>query len=204
MHKLNSASTIRSYAAAICSALLITIIGAPHASAAQHQESSQLRNILRSSDPATAIAKLSPAAQAALKAEFASLTPGTPVVVGGAVAQVAAASTAATSGCWYKYLYQPFYNAGVHEADLWMQLHWCGNGTSITSYSISNTGGTAYNGFSYDGVINHGYRNMGWEVRAYTQYKLHLGPLSFYPCLQIRGGASGLYSIKNSSACSLN
>ena len=79
-----------------------------------------------------------------------------------------------------------------------MQLNWCASNGRITSANISNVGGNATI-ISYDGNTK-GQTNVGWEVRGVTthKYSFYLGSVT--KCMQIRGGASGLYS--RSISCS--
>ncbi len=76
-----------------------------------------------------------------------------------------------------------------------MQLNWCGDGSSVTSYWVSNIGGNGSGGFSYNGYSGPYMLDVGWEVRAAVQYNFSIGPVPANPCMQIRGGASGLYSV---------
>lgn len=114
----------------------------------------------------------------------------------------ATVSTSSTSGCWYEYIYQEWYDYGFHSGNTWMQLNWCGSGGSITSWSTSNVGGQGLGGVSYDGVVGKGHLNVGWEVRVYREFKFDLYGFVANPCMQIRGGATGLYSYQQS--CNLS
>ena len=73
-------------------------------------------------------------------------------------------------------------------------MNWCGNGSSITSYSRTNTGSTGVNGYHDDGVRNWFPDNVGWEARYAVEWEFDGGGAYAYPCVQIRGGASGKYS----------
>jgi hypothetical protein len=56
-------------------------------------------------------------------------------------------------------------------AHTWMTLNWCSNGSSISSYSLGATGGTAsFPGLSYDGIEGKGSLNVGWEIRYYAEF----------------------------------
>jgi hypothetical protein len=118
---------------------------------------------------------------------------------GGPVAGTRALATG--TGCWWHYQFDSWSDLGEHEGDTWMQLNWCAQNSKITSYYISNTGGRGAL-FNYDGKVSHGYLNVGWEVRAYQEFKFNFFMQNFYPCMQIRGGATGLYSTRRS--CNLS
>lgn len=105
---------------------------------------------------------------------------------------------AAASGCWYKYWFLSWYDLGVHTGDTWMQLNWCGSGGNISSWSVTNVGGRGDNGNSYNGVSSKGSRNVGWEIRAFRGFDFDYFGWHAYPCMQIRGGATGLYSTRKS------
>lgn len=104
------------------------------------------------------------------------------------------AVTTMDAGCWYVYLYQDWYDIGYYEGSTWMQLNWCSDGYNITSYYADNIGGAGANGFSYNGSNGPYFLDVGWEVRAAAQYNFTVGPVPANPCMQIRGGATGLYS----------
>lgn len=105
---------------------------------------------------------------------------------------------AAAGGCWSHYQYDAWSDLGYTEGYTWEQLNWCSNGSSITSYSRPGnlTGGQGQNGVAYQGVVAGPYVNVGWEIRAAVEFKfvvLNTGVI-LQPCMQIRGGATGLYS----------
>lgn len=106
---------------------------------------------------------------------------------------------AATSGCWYHYYYTNWTLWGMNTASSWMQLNWCGSGGRVTSYSVSNVGGAAtvlaYNGNGTSKL------SVGWEARAVTTHNFSFWLGSITKCMQIRGGATGLYS--RSVSCSM-
>ena len=81
-----------------------------------------------------------------------------------------------------------------------MQLNWCGSNGRITSSSFSNVGGAATI-ISYDGNTRS-KRDVGWEVRGLTTHKFSFYLGSVTKCMQIRGGATGLYS--RSISCNLD
>jgi hypothetical protein len=91
----------------------------------------------------------------------------------------------------------------VIDGHAWHTLIWCANTLTkrITSYSLGAVGAQSdVPGLFYDGVSGSGFYNVGWEVRSYVQYKWHVGwgiVFEDYACSQIRGGATGLYSYRN-------
>lgn len=101
-------------------------------------------------------------------------------------------------GCWWKYADWGWSNLGVTEGYTWMQLNWCSNGPSITSWHVSNVGGQGQNGVSYEGYKGPYSLNAGWEIRAAIQYAFNFHFFTANPCLQIRGGHTGLYSVLGS------
>lgn len=109
----------------------------------------------------------------------------------------------ASSKCWYKYDYHKWHDFGVHDGDTWMQLNWCSSGGRITTYNVNNIGGKAtVGGLSYNGHSSPNELNVGWEVRASVAFNFSVTWDHVYPCMQIRGGASGLYSTQ--TTCNLN
>ena len=73
----------------------------------------------------------------------------------------------------------------------------------ITSWSVPLYGGRGASGNSYDGVAGRGALNVGWEVRQYVEFTFNYAWVHAYPCEQIRGGATGLYSVRTNS-CNLS
>ncbi|NEA35743.1 hypothetical protein [Streptomyces sp. SID13031] len=104
-------------------------------------------------------------------------------------------STAA-GGCWYVYKYHDWYDVWIKTGSTWMTATWCSNGSTITSYNLSGQGGQGYKGIKYEGLGSKYVHNVGWEVRQAQQFKFNLGWANFNPCMQIRGGATGLYSFQ--------
>jgi len=86
-----------------------------------------------------------------------------------------------------------------------MQLNWCGSGGRITSWSQSNVGCAGYHGASC-AVSSKAERNVVWEIRSSRYYNANFFGFSNTICMQIRGGATGLYSTRSSnhSTCSLS
>lgn len=113
----------------------------------------------------------------------------------------------AASGCWTHYQYDQWSDLGFTEGYTWEQLNWCGNGSTVTSYSRPGnlTGGQGQNGVAYVKILLDRLNlNVGWEVRSAVEFEfkvLNTGVL-LQPCMQIRGGASGLYSALRT--CNLN
>lgn len=97
--------------------------------------------------------------------------------------------------------------AGNTVYTTWQGLHWCSNGSSVTSFYVFDRGGeTSTPGWSYQGNGGAGSWNVSWEVRQYTQQKFTFGigayGYSTTPCTQVRGGATGLYSSR--ASCNLS
>ncbi|KGN29729.1 hypothetical protein N802_11585 [Knoellia sinensis KCTC 19936] len=108
---------------------------------------------------------------------------------------------ALAGGCWYKYHYKEWYDGPFHTGNTWMQANWCSNGSSITSYSLTNRGGQGLRGIAYKGLGGKYVSNVGWEVRQAQQFNFGIGWASAQPCMQNRGGRTGLYSYR--SSCNL-
>ena len=102
------------------------------------------------------------------------------------------AAAAAVAGCWSHYYYTDWSLLGTRPAASWMQLNWCGSNGKITDSSFSNVGGNS-TGLGYDGNTR-GKTNVGWEVRGVTTHEFSFYLVSVTKCMQVRGGASGLYS----------
>jgi hypothetical protein len=101
-----------------------------------------------------------------------------------------------TAGCWSQYKYYKWYDAGSNTGDTWMTAHWCANASGITSSSLSGRGGQGYLGIRYVGLGGKYVRNVGWEVRQAQTFKFSIAWASANPCMQIRGGKTGLYSFR--------
>lgn len=107
----------------------------------------------------------------------------------------------AAGGCWYRYHYRSVYDMFIHTGNVWMQLNWCSDGSRVTSSYVSNAGGQGLKGFNYAGSTKY-YLNVSWEVRAAVVFRFTLGFVAGNPCSQVRGGASGMASVR--STCDLN
>lgn len=177
-----------------------------------------VHSVFASSNPEVAISALSAPEMALFIDSFSHLTsdsyvtPNLPTSSSngglGLVAPATLTSTRAvvipmaTAGCWYHYEFKSWYDFGIHTGDTWMQLNWCSNGSTITSYYPSNLGGSGDSGVSYDGITGYYQNNLGWEVRYAVGYRFHIGLAVANPCMQIRGGATGFYSYL--SSCNLS
>lgn len=153
------------------------------------------------------------ASAASPAAAYKALTPAQHAVMDAAVMPVKvelartglqpSAIRLAQSGCWDAYArYNYKAAAGNTVYTAWQGLTWCGSGGRITSYHVFDRGGeTSTPGWSYTGHGGSGSRNVGWEVRQYTQEKFTfgIGQYGFTQtrCLQVRGGATGLYSTRS-------
>ena len=105
------------------------------------------------------------------------------------------ALSAAAAGCWTKYWYSEYtmLSKSVGWADI--DTSWCGSGGRITSHNKNADGGGWV--WTYQGNTL-GARDLGWEVRMRASHRWTLGLLGTTNCLQVRGGATGLYSTTRS------
>ncbi|MFI9719635.1 hypothetical protein ACIHFE_08255 [Streptomyces sp. NPDC052396] len=157
------------------------------------------KQVFSSANPSRAYARLS----AADKAAFDGVEK--PVSVNRTVRT--AAIRPMSGGCWDEWVRYDFRAAAGNTVyTAWQGLNWCSNGSGITGYHVYDRGGeTSTPGWSFQGDNGQGSRNVGWEVRQYTKEKFTFGIGSYgysaNTCVQIRGGATGLYS--SSASCSL-
>jgi hypothetical protein len=170
------------------------------ATSAQAADKSTVAGVTGARNPAAAFLSLSSADRAQFREAVANTAGGT-ISGGGGTTQPGRIANA--GGCWYWYQYMVWKSPPGYEADTWMQLDWCSNGRTITGFRTSNWGGsTARSDFlHYDGVQGRAFLNVGWEVRSMVEFHYNYYSLNWYPCEQIRGGATGLYSVGRS--CSL-
>lgn len=153
-------------------------------------------------DAAVAFAALSADQQAVFAARLANWTSkevgSGPVVKRAPTTQERAeAGPTALTACWSQYKYYKWYDAGLNTGDTWMTANWCSNSSRITSYSLSGRGGQGIAGIRYLGLGGTYVRNVGWEVRQGQQFRFSIAGAHFNPCMQIRGGRTGLYSFRN-------
>lgn len=197
-------------------------MAAPMASAAGHQSGAQIAaKVLHAKSPQAAFKALSTAdkiaygqaekpVQAFGGVEIKSVSPTqAKSQKAHALGEFTAANMRPDSGgCWNAYAHYGWKAAAGNTVyTAWQTLGWCSNGSNVTSYWIINRGGeTSTPGWSYQGDNGQGAWNVGWEVRQYTQEKFTFGIGSYgystSPCVQVRGGATGLYS--SQASCSLN
>ncbi|MGC4936735.1 hypothetical protein [Kribbella sp. DT2] len=102
----------------------------------------------------------------------------------------------AASGCWTQYQYHTWKDLGIKTGVTWMTANWCSNGSRITSYNIAQPGGQGYKGIKYNGTGQKFINNVGWEVRQAQQFNFSVVWATAQPCMQIRGGATGLHSYR--------
>lgn len=171
--------------------------GMTTAKASESDAEHLFRSVIASTDPAGAYAELTPkqktVLQNGLRASIEVVPDASRVSTGSTTALVAA------GGCWSDYEHSNVKGFGITIGEIWTQLNWCGNGTSVTSYNISPKGCIGKLGFSCSSGSAQ-FRNLGWEVRSIVPYTFKLKDLSSSVCGQIRGGASGLYSTRISCA----
>ena len=205
--RLAKTAAVLAVAAAVAVAPAAAAATSPGSSAAEVTAS-----VMYSSDPHAAFVALNKADRATFLAAFANQTSVTVIDRGGpyvpSTAERAkmqsgpapAAITPAVSGCWYRYWYKSWYDIGIHDGDSWMQLNWCSSSSRITSWSQSNVGCAGHFGATCK-VGGRADLNVGWEVRSTRYYQANFFGFNNTFCMQIRGGATGLYS-ENSSASS--
>jgi hypothetical protein len=129
-------------------------------------------------------------------AQRSAMTP-TSVEKAAALARTFGAQSVSAGGCWYQYWYVTWKDFSfISTGHTWMQLNWCSNGRTITSWSMPIADGAGDHGNAYHGVNSRNALNVGWEVRQYAKFDFSYGPIHAYPCMQIRGGATGLYSTR--------
>jgi hypothetical protein len=204
---------VGSFATAI---LMLTCGFAVPASASAVSPASITASVMYSSDPRAAFLALSAPDRAMFLDAFEHQNSVTVVSRGGSYtptaneratmtttatpAALAATAKTVSSGCWYHYWYKSWSDLGIHDGDSWLQLNWCASGGRITSWSQTNYGCAGHHGASCS-VQGRADLNVGWEVRSSRYYKADFFGFSNTFCMQIRGGATGLYS-QNSSASS--
>jgi hypothetical protein len=180
----------------VVSALAALLLAAP-AQAEDTVTSEQLAlEVYLSSDPAATLASLDKGEVALLAArvsEWTAVVVETEPVKRVPTAQEKTALAAvAGAGCYsYRRIYD-WYDLGVHTGQTWMTANWCGNNFGITSYSLTNRGGVGFNGVSYQGLGATSVNNVGWEVRQAQVFKFGFAWANANPCMQIRGGKTGL------------
>jgi len=181
----------------VVSALAALLLAAP-AQAEDTVTSERLAlEVYLSADPAATIAKLDKDEVAMLAARVSEWTAveseSEPVKrLPTAQQKTLRGPAAEVSTCWQYRKYYDWYDLGVNTGQTWMTANWCGNSNGITSYSLTNRGGVGFNGVSYQGLGNYSVNNVGWEVRQAQVFKFSFGWANANPCMQIRGGKSGL------------
>lgn len=166
-----------------------------------------VRQVMTAARPAIALAALPADDQTRVRTAIRRLSPRHVTTRGGPLPPPATTPPAATGTrraaatrerCWYRYWYYDWGTFGVVVAHSWMTLNWCSDGRRVTRWSRGATGGSSsVAGLSYRGIFGRGALHVGWEVRAYTQFRFSAGlgvTIDTTPCQQIRGGAGGLYS----------
>jgi hypothetical protein len=111
-------------------------------------------------------------------------------------------SPMAAGGCWFHYQQYTWSDLTYSEGQTWFQLNWCSDGSNVSSYYPSNIGGRGLGGVSYDGVVGQYDNNVGWEARYAIAFHFDFFGVGATPCMQIRGGKTGLWSAQQD--CNLN
>ena len=182
----------------VLSALAATLLAAP-AHAEETVTSDQLAlEVYLADDPAAAIAALDKDEVAVLAARVSGWTAvevaGEPVkrVPTAKERTTLAAAAVGGSGCYSYRRYYKWYDLGLNTGETWMTASWCGNNNGITSYSLTNRGGVGYNGVNFQGLGSSYVNNVGWEVRQAQAFKFSFAWADATPCMQVRGGKTGL------------
>lgn len=147
-------------------------------------------SVYNAADPVAALSALSKADQRLFADRMERWQP-----VEGA-SQTRTTAPTASGGCWSQYKYYSWYDVGIKTGDTWMTANWCSNGSTITSYSLTGQGGQGYKGIQYNGLGDRYVSNVGWEVRQAQVFKFSILFAHANPCMQIRGGKTGLYSFR--------
>jgi len=114
------------------------------------------------------------------------------VIAGRAGEPAMRANVIAPTRCFKHYAYLTWKDFSfITTGNTWMQLEWCSNGKTVTGSRITFADGAGQHGNTYYGIAGQGTVNVGWEVRSYTKFHFGYGPVNAYPCMQIRGGATG-------------
>lgn len=167
-----------------------------------------LSKVREASDPERALGALTPEEKLAYRDATAPVSaivesePAELVTTHASGGTDASERAAALASCWSQRVQLNWQSRwGFTVARTWQRLGWCGSGGRITSYELEERGGQAAAvGYAYEGAGGDGRRNVGWEVRSYTQEVFSLFGVevipgtTFVPCTQIRGGATGGYS----------
>ena len=180
----------------VLSALAALLLAAP-AQAEETVTSEQLAlEVYLAPDPAAAIASLDKDEVAMLAARVSDWTAvaveSEPVKRLPTAQEKSAMAAVAGAGCYSYRRYYKWYDLGVNTGETWMTANWCGNNNGITSYSLTNKGGVGFNGVNYQGLGAYSVNNVGWEVRQAQVFKFSFAWASATPCMQVRGGKTGL------------
>ena len=185
----------------VLSALAALLLAAP-AQAEDTMTSEQLAlSVYLAPDPAAAMAALNQDEVALLAERVSEWTAveveGEPVKrLPTTQEKVTLGAAAAASNCYAQRRTYKWSDLGVNTGETWMTANWCGNNNGVTSYSLTNKGGVGYNGVSYQGLGAYSVNNVGWEVRQAQVFKFSFAWASASPCMQIRGGKTGLTSFQ--------
>lgn len=175
---------------------------APNASAAAEPSSDEIAAaVYASSDVPTAFAALTPDQQATFAARMSNwvaeeVETRTSQVQPDAAELKAMGGSKVAGGCWYQYRYHKWKDLGINTGDTWMTARWCSSGGRMTSYKLTDQGGQGKKGIKYEGLGGAYYLNVNWEVRMAQSFKFSVVWANANPCMQIRGGGTGLYSYR--------
>jgi hypothetical protein len=150
-------------------------------------------------------------------ADAATISPGThgtSVQTPGPLTPVLTSShetqTAESNGkrCYSAYAHLDWKGAaGFTTYTTWLGIKWCSRHKRVISSRIYVRGGETQTPlWSYDGKKGKGTRNVGWEVRVYSEveFSYGIGPYHTheFPCTQIRARANGHWSVRRN--CNLS
>lgn len=102
--------------------------------------------------------------------------------------------------CYSAYVLLDWKNAaGFTTYTTWLGIDWCVKNKRVVSSHIYTRGGeTSTPLWDYNGRKDKGTRNVGSQVRVYSEVEFSFGIGIYlthqYPCTQIRGGETGRWS----------
>ena len=102
--------------------------------------------------------------------------------------------------CYSAYVLLDWKNAlGKTTYTTWLGIDWCSKNKRVVSSRIYTRGGETMTPlWDYNGLKAKGTRNVGSQVRIYSEVEFSFGLGIYithqYPCTQIRGGETGRWS----------
>jgi hypothetical protein len=135
-----------------------------------------VRDVLQAANPTAAWNALTPAQKRAFGVATKPVSVTVKVTSMHRIATTPQAA-AASSKCYDVYAYLDWNGIfGTTTYTTWLGYNACETGGNFKSWSIYTQGGeTRTPGWSYEGVINHGGKNEGWEVKVFSETKFGYG-----------------------------